>query len=404
MNNEKTSRYPSAAPSEAGRKARRKRRWKRFFLIVAILLLLFLLLGVLFPKLLNTDRVIRFFRYMGLRDRDDYGILSFDANSSNDYAGFDSGLLVGSESGVTLLSLDNEQKAFVQGSIPNPVIRSGKEISVCFSPGGSYYAVVGEGGRILIDQTINGSFLDAAVSDDGCLCSLTTESGYKAVATVMNRKQETIFRFSSRTRYLNTCAISEGGAYIAVTSLGEEDSIYHSGLTILRTDEALTDLDAEGSSAVKVDLGNEVIYHLEFIDSTHLCAIGQYTVTFLDLKGNVLHTLPVSEHRLSDYALSGDGYLILSLSMDSTGTAYRILTLDADGTLLGERMINGRVLSVSAAGKYTAVLTDKKLDILDDKLADYASTESIHGASRVIARDDGTALLVTTSTAELFIP
>lgn len=404
MNKKDAAAQQKAVPSEREHKVGKKIRWKRILAVLLILILLVVLIGVLFPKLLNTDRVVRFFRYMGLRDREDYGHMSFDANASNAYAGFDNGLLIGSESGVTLLSLDGEQKAFVQGSMPTPVIRSGDEISICFSPGSSYYAVIGAGGKTLIDRTINGSFLDAAVSDDGYLCCLTSESGYKAVATVMNRKQETVFRFSSRTRYLNACAVSEGGVYLAVASLGEKDSIYQSGLTILRTDEALTDLDAEGSSAVKVDLGNEVIYHLEFLDSGHICAIGQSNVTFLDLNGTVLGTVPVSEQKLSDYARSSDGYLILCLSMDGTGTKYRVLTLDAKGAVLGERVISERVYSVSASGKYTAVLTEQRMDILDNELVAYASVERAHGASRAICRADGTALLINTNSAELYIP
>ena len=381
----------------------RKITLRRAALILLCVVLLLILIKLMFPKVLDADRAVRFFRYMGLRDKESYGHVSFDANSSNAYAGFDGGIMVGSESGVTLLNMEGEQKALIQGALPAPVVRSGNEIALCFSPGSSFYTVIGKGGKTLIEKAVSGSFLDAAVSEDGFLCCLTSESGYKAVATVMNQKQETVFKFSSRTHYLNTCAISEGGSRLAVSTLGETQSIYHSGITILRTDEAITDLDAESSSAVKVDLGNEIVYHLEFLDKTHLCAIGQKNVTFLNVEGKILKTFSVTDQTLSDYAV-GKGFLMLCLKMDGSGSRYRVLTLDTDGDVIGERVLNEKIRSVSAAGSYTAVLTDLRLEILDKRLASYESMELSRTAVQVIVREDGTALCVSTNSAELFIP
>jgi hypothetical protein len=40
---------------------------------------------LLFPKAVNPDRVIRYFRYMGLRDKADYGNISFESAQGNAY-------------------------------------------------------------------------------------------------------------------------------------------------------------------------------------------------------------------------------------------------------------------------------------------------------------------------------
>ena len=77
-------------------------RLRRILWILLVLVALIAALCLIFPRLMNTDRVVRFFRYMGLRDKASYGRLEFDSGAGNVYAGFDDGLLVGTDNGVTL--------------------------------------------------------------------------------------------------------------------------------------------------------------------------------------------------------------------------------------------------------------------------------------------------------------
>ena len=242
--------------TKAGRPA-----WGRILLLVlAVLLLLFLLLWLLAPGLASPARLVRFFRYMGLRDKEGYGVISYDGGAGAVYADLEGSLLVGTENGLTLYAMDGEQKALIQGSLPTPVLRTGGEVGFCFSPGSSYAAAVGKGGAVLMDGALSGPFVDASVSADGYTAYITAEAGSKAVATVLDPNQDAIFRFSSRTRYLNACAVSEKGDYLAAARLEEQDSVYRSGVVILRTDEPLSDLERDESSAVHVDLGNQVVY------------------------------------------------------------------------------------------------------------------------------------------------
>ena len=393
--NSKIKPVPQAAP--------RKRGWWRWVLmILSVLLVLVLAASLIFPRVVNKDRLVRYFRYMGLKDKESYGRISFEGGAGNVYAGFDDGLLVGNESGLTLYSLDGEQKAFIQGSQPAPILRTGGGVSLLFSPGSSYAAAIGSGGTTLLDGALSGSFIDASVSEDGYLAYLTAESGNKAVATVLNPKMNAVYRFSSRTRYLNACAVSEKGEYLAVASLEEEESIYRSGVTILRTDEAVTDLEREETSAVRLELGNRVVYELRFLDGTHFFAVTQDELVFLNVKGEILRELSLWEGQLSDYSLSEDGWLLLALS--ENGGSSRILTIDAAGKTLGEQTLADRVRSVSTAKGYAAVLTDQDLQIFDRKLNACDRSWDTGSAIRVIARSDGTALLVGSGSTKLFIP
>ena len=388
-----------AAPGAAA--PRRGKGLRITLMLLSILLVLLLLAWLIFPHVMNPDRLVRFFRYMGLREKENYGRVTFEAAAGNVYAGFDDGLLVGTETGLTLYALDGEQKAFVQGSLPTPVLRTGGEVSLVFSPGSSYAAAIGAGGDILLDGALSGALLDASVSFDGYSVRLTAESGSKAVAEVLNPKQEAIYRFSSRTRYLNACAVSEKGEWLAVASLEEERSIYRSAVVLLRTDRPVADLEQEDSGAVRAELGNRVIYELRFLDESHLLAVTQDELVFLNLEGELLSSLPLEGERLVDYAVSREGWLLLALE---GGGAAKVLSLDASGNILARLDLQDRVRSVSAEGRYGAVLTEMELRILDSRLEEYDRSWDVLGATRVVVRADGTALLIAAGGTKLFIP
>ncbi len=404
----KASRRSELPEPETEQSAAKRTKGRLAGRLVLISLALLLVLGIacmfLFPELFNLDRFVRFFRYMGLRNKEGYGIISYDASANNVYCGFDGCFAVGNESGLTLYDLEGGQKAMIQGTLPEPLLNCGEKICLIYSPGTSHLAALGPGGKVLLDQTVSGTVLDADVSNDGYLCYLSSESGYKSAATMLSPKQETQFRLTSRTRYLNACAVSSGGKYLAAASLGEQDSVFRSEVTILRTGDKLDDLDSEESTAVRVDVGNQVIYDLEFISDSTLCAVGQKNMTILNTDGKVLRQINLEHNPLVGYAFSENGFAVLLQRIGIAGENYRVTTLDGDGEELGLQEYAERVRSVSAAGRYVAVLTDREAQILNRRLGEYATIDQTFTAARIIARPDGTALLVTGTEARLYIP
>ena len=385
----------------ASKAPRKGRMIRRIIWIIPVLAVLAVALLLLVPGLVNLDPAVRFFRYMGLRDKENYGRLSFEGGAGSVCAGFDDGLLVGTENGLTLFSLDGEQKVMLQGSLPTPVLRVGGDVSFFFSPGSSYAASVGAGGTVLLDGAISGSYINADVSTDGYTALITAESGYKSVATVINGSREPIYRFSSRTRYLNACAVSEEGAYLAVARLEEQDGVYHSGITILQTDHSVDDLEQNSEGTARLEMGNQIVYELRFLDRTHLMAIAQDEVVFLNVEGERLGTVSKRMGQLSDYACSEKGWVILALDRNGGSS---VLTMDAAGKVLGELDLSERARSVSAAGNYAAILTESCVQTYDRRLAPFDRSWDVLSANRVVARADGTVLLVGNGSTKLFIP
>ena len=391
--------------SNAKTKPRRRSGGRRagwIWLLGSLLALCAVLLAawLLFPKAVNPDRVIRYFRYMGLRDKAGYGNISFESAQGNAFAGYGDGLLVGGESGLTLYALDGDQKGFVQGAMPTPVLSWGETMALCYSPGSSYVAALSPSGEVLLDETLEGSVVDADVSRDGCMACLTSESGYKSVATVRNSRLEPIYRFSSRTRYLNACAVSEAGEYLVAASLEEADSVYRSGLIVFRTDHPMTDL--EEGDALRLELGNQLVYDLDFLDRSHFYVLAQNELRFYTVEGELLRTLEFQNLQLLDYCASDKGWMLTAFR-DGSGD-YKLLSFNPEGESLGSLDLTERIRSVSAAGNYAAVLTDQYVATFDRRLKAYDSSDELRSASRVLARADGTALLVSGGSTQLFIP
>ena len=390
---------------EAVKKTEKRRSGLKIALLVlAVLLVLLLAASLLFPKTFNFDRVVRFFRYMGLRDDEKYGKVSFEVGASNRYAAFDDGLLVVSEGGLTLYDLEGGQKAFLQTTLPTPILSAGESLCVCFSPGSGSFAAVGTGGEIVLDETLSGTIIDADVSEDGYLAYVAAESGYKAVVTVLNRNQEAMFRFTARSKYLNSCAISPEGTYLALATLGEKNGQFESGVTILRTDTEVEDLSAEDSAALQTSFGSRVIYDLKFIDETHLLAVTESDLCFLDTKGAVLQTVPLEGETLLSYDVSGKGFVSLVLQRTGAGGQTRLLSLSETGETLGSLTVTERFCGLSAEDSYIALLTEKSLYIYDKKLKQFFRADNLYDATGVLAREDGTALLLGRGTAYLYIP
>jgi hypothetical protein len=106
---------------------------------------------------------------------------------------------------------------------------------------------------------------------------------------------------------------------------------------------------------------------------------------------------------LKSYALSGS-FAAMLVGKYRSGSQAELVTVDAQGTPSTGRAINEQVLSLSAAGKYVAVLTADRLDIYNQKLDLYDTLEGTDGARRVLMRSDGTALLIGSGTARLYVP
>lgn len=394
-------------PEDPAMRELRHRKRRRILLLAGVVLLtIVVLLFVLLPDVFDLDAIRRYFRYMGKRDREDFGMIAFEPNGTNDYVSLGDGLAVGTEGGLYYYDLDGEQQTMILATVAGPRMLARGKNALLYTMNSSYLAVVNEKGEKRMDQTLGGMLLDVDLSEDGYLCYNLTEEGYKTVTTVLGQKLTPIYRFRSSTQYLNACAVSRGGQYLAVAGLTEEESTFTSTLTMLRTDEEIVaGTDQSQSAKRRISLGNEVVYELAFLSPNRLCVLTQDAIRITDTECNIISEYRFETEYLRGYAISDDGFVALLLSGSMTGDRYTLRTVDKNGDTLGEIEIDRVVRSLDAAGGYVGVLTDGKLLVYRSRLKQtYTETEDVGTAIRALMRDDGTVLLVSNGDARLFIP
>ena len=71
---------------------------------------------------------------------------------------------------------------------------------------------------------------------------------------------------------------------------------------------------------------------------------------------------------------------------------------------LGSLDLDGDVLSMSASGRYVAVLFADRLVIYNKNLKEYATLQGVSSAGDVLMRSDGSAVLAGSAAASVFLP
>ncbi len=78
--------------------------------------------------------------------------------------------------------------------------------------------------------------------------------------------------------------------------------------------------------------------------------------------------------------------------------------IDSDFNHTAELPIREDVFSLSAAGRYVAILFADRLDIYAGGFSPYSSLNGTESAQTAIVREDGSAILIGEGTARLYIP
>ena len=130
--------------------------------------------------------------------------------------------------------------------------------------------------------------------------------------------------------------------------------------------------------------------------------VGDRGLTISDHQGQAI-TTDWSSLYLKRYTLDGDGFAAALLGRYRAGSQAQLWVVDSQGQTR-TLDINQQVLSLSAAGRYIAVLTGDRLDIYTDTLELYASLEGTQGARSALMMADGSAILLSSDTASFYIP
>lgn len=351
---------------------------------------------VLFGKNLNIDALRRWVRYWNVGDQDSTGLFEFDAHNSNRYANYNGGLAVASVGGLNTYRSDGQEAVVSQAQLSMPQIESCSQLVMAYDVGGNTLLAVSNRGGEVLRITTDQAILDASLSEGGSLCYVSGASGYKTVLTVYNSSQACVYRWLSSTTYMPLCAIAKDGTRMAAVGLDQENGSFKSTLNLFRTDQEQIERT--------VDLGSELVYDLRYLSDDTICAIGETDVQFYTAEGESAGVYSYNDNYLKDFDMGGDGFLALSLNMYRAGNRYTLVTVDEEGQELASVYIGQEILSLSACGRYVAILTPDGLTVYDRTLEVYAQTAETGAATSVLMRKDGSVLLLGGGEGHLYIP
>lgn len=359
---------------------------------------------VVFHDQLNLDALKRWFTYRSLSLNDSGQADSFHCGGSADdiYLDLDGDLLVCGANSISLYSGSGTQYVDQAVDLSSPAASVGGGAAVIYDAGGTQLYVLRQR-ALAFSMESEGRLLSARLSESGLLTVVSQRSGYRGVATVYNADFRPIANVQLSSAYIMDAQLFNDGHSLAVVTISQTDGNFISTLSVYDLGAQTQEISYDVTPSFSCDLGGSVILELAH-SGGRLWAMGDRELFVLDEQASVLGRLSLSDRYLKAYSLAGDGFAAVLLGRYRAGAQSELSVLNSDGTLPVPLPLDEQVLSVSAAGRYFAVLTADRLDIYTRDMALYSTLSGTHSARKVLLREDGSAILVATGTARLYVP
>ena len=387
-------------------KAPKNKKTNIILRVIAFIITALLVAGAIFLVVnhdrVNLDSLKRYFTYRSLERNDSGQAQSFpySSSSSDVFAALGDDLLICSGGGVRLYS--GGGVCYVEDSISleYPAVDVCDDIAAVYSVGGNTVYLYRDREQYAVISDSEWVILSARLNPDGWLAVTAQQPGYKAVVTVYDDEQNKCAAFRLSSSFISDAVVTDDCNRIAVVSLGQDGTAFESTLSFYDLpDPNKAGVDYNLTPTLSQSLGNNVILSLQGGD--RIRCVGDYGISVWN--GKELTTWSCQSKYLKAFSLS-DNFTAMLIGKYRLSSQAELYTIDEHGNPSVGRAINEQVLSMSAAGKYIAVLTANRLDIYNQDLDLYATLEGTDGAKEVLMREDGSALLISSDTAHLFVP
>lgn len=310
------------------------------------------------------------------------------------YASLGGSLIQATPRRILVLGEDGEARYNADVKFTRSAVCSNGEVAAVYDLGGTDIYVLSDRGLVR-QLTAEGTILSCTINEKGMLAVTTNKSGYKAAVTVYDEAGEKAFAFNSSDRFLMTAAVSRDGRQMAAVTLGQSEGVFASNLVIYGLDSTEPLADSRLTGSAVYDVG---------VVGKRWCAVGEDGLHFLVTGGEEAAYYDFEGTYLRRCSLEGEGFAALLLGRYKSGTQTQLVTVDEEGAQLAILDVDKEVLSLSAAGKYVAVLYSDELAIYDRNLEVCARLEDMSSAKLVLMRADGSAVLVGADAASLYLP
>ena len=382
-------------PPEKKRRHTKLRRWVSR--IIALLITIVLVVGAVYVVVhrdtISIDSVRRSLSNLvnGETQADSY---TLKGDTSSCTAAFQGGILVCSQTDLQLFARSGKQEINESINFTKPVVSAAGHYAAVYDAGGSRLYLIRDE-QIVHTYTSDkaGAILSARVNENGSLTVVERATGYKAAVTVYDAGLQPVVTENISSSFVSDAALSPDGKTLAAVSVGEDTSGFDSVLIFYNV--------ADGEELYRCALGSDVLLDLKW-EKNGLWVVGEYGAYYVE-KGTLTNSNTDQTRILQDFSLGGNGFAVLYCSkyQNGSGGTVELLTTQGSGSAISQ---NDEVLDLSAAGSYFSVLTANQLTIYRSDMTVYAQVDNDWGARKVLQREDGSVLVVSNGSADLYAP
>lgn len=314
---------------------------------------------------------------------------AFDAGSAQVFAIAGHGLAAATPSGFELMDGDGTVAVSHLYRMESPAIAAGNDFAVFYDLGGQSMAVASYDGSIREIEPA-GNIISVTVSAGGYIAVTTDCTGYRALVTVYDTTFEPVYEWYSSSAWIISGEVSPDNRSLAVLSYTA------SGSEVRFFDLSKTEQQAAFS------VSDTVLLDIHWFSSTQLCAYSTGQAIFFDHRGQWSSTYSFDSQYLIHCTFGGDNCVTFALSPYRAGTTSGLVSLDANGKVLGKTNIQSEIISLTASGSEVLVLCPDGAILLTSSLSEKGQLAGLTGFKYGILRSRGEALLVSSNYAEVY--
>lgn len=372
------------------------RSFLSFLLMLAAVLLVVLLAA--YRDGTGFDILRRYLHYGRSEQVGGETVYHYDAASKNRFVLLGESLVVLSDASLSVYNSAGEEVWSTPVTMTAPALVSGGGRAAAYDVGGTALYVVDQSG-LLLELTADEEepYIAATLNQNGELAVTAQKKGYKGSVKVYDRTlgPDPAFEFKSSQRFVLDGYVL--GNRLAAVTLGQENGVFVSNI-------GLYDLSKDAKEpAASYDISGGLVAAVGEQEG-RLVTVSDTALTFAGTGGEITGSYSYGGSYLREYDLGGTGFTALLLNRYRSGSVGRLVAVDKNGEELGSLDVREEVLSISASGRYLAVLYADRLAVYNPDLQPYATLQGTGDAREVRMRPDGSALLLSAGSASLFLP
>lgn len=367
------------------------------FLVTAVLVL-GALAAVVYRDKLNLDALRRWMSYRSIQTSQTGLTEPFTHGGGErlDMACLESGYLFASTAGAHFYSSGGVELGSQVTHMEKPVLSTSSRYGVVYDTGGnSLFQFSGNREPFLYTPEHSNGILSARVNNSGWLTLTGLHDHYRGGVTVFNAAHEPVITLNYSSAFVSDAILSPDCRTVAVVTISQTDGAFQSTLHFYSTNatEPFNTVELDGFTVLDMDF-----------DSSGLWLLGESSLITLTAKGQEQMEYRFDPAFLKGYTLDGDGFAALLLGKYRAGSARDVVTVGQDAQIIARQELTGQVLSLTAAGRYLALLSGQELNVYTSDLTEYSTLTDTHSARYAALHDDGSVLLADSQEAWLYIP